>query len=86
MGSGTEVLSYWGPAGIAVLTCPDGQPHQVHLHGPDLVALHGCDPVVSTAVPGERSLPSRSTFAVPAQAILQVRTAAADWRIDVTPL
>ena len=85
-GSGTEVLSYQGPAGIAVLTCPDGQPHQVHLHGPDLVPLHGCGPVVSTAVPGERSLPSRSTFAVPAQAILQVRTTAADWRIDVTTL
>ncbi len=85
-GSGHEVLSYQGPPGIAVMTCPDGQPHQVHLHGPDLVALHGCDPVVAGAVPGTPSLPSRSTFAVPAQAILQVRTAATDWRIEVTPL
>ncbi|WP_165965372.1 hypothetical protein, partial [Actinomadura bangladeshensis] len=85
-GSGTDVLGYQGPAGIAVLTCPDGQPLQVHLHGPDLVALHGCDPVVSTAEVGPGSEPSRSTFAVPAQAVLQVRTAGADWRIDVTPL
>ncbi|WP_067794581.1 hypothetical protein [Actinomadura formosensis] len=89
-GSGSEVLAYQGPAGIAVVTCPGGQPHQVHLHGPNLAALHGCDPVASTAVlsppAGDESPPSRSTFAVPARAILQVRTAGADWRIDVTPL
>ncbi|MEU8803289.1 hypothetical protein [Spirillospora sp. NPDC048819] len=89
-GSGTEVLNYQGPAGIAVVTCPGGQPHQVHLHGPNLTALHGCDPVVSTSVlsplPGGESPPSRTTFAVPAQAVLQVRAAGADWRIDVTPL
>lgn len=83
-GNGPEVLQYQGPAGIAVVTCPGGEPHQVHLHGPDLAALHGCDPVASTAV-GEPH-PSLSTFAVPAQAILQVRTAGADWLIDVTPL
>lgn len=81
-GSGTEVLSYQGPAGIAVVTSPDEQPHQVHLYGPNLAALHGCDPVVSTA----GSALGWSTFAVPARAILQVRTAGADWRIDVTPL
>ncbi len=74
-----------GAYGIAVVICSDGQPHQVHLHGPNLVGLHGCGPVVSTAVLGKRSLPSRSTFAVPAQAMVQVRTAGADWRIDVTP-
>ncbi|MFG2087534.1 MULTISPECIES: hypothetical protein [unclassified Spirillospora] len=89
-GSGPEVLDYRGPAGIAVVTCPGGQPHQIHLHGPDLAALHGCDPLASTAVlsplPGNESPPGRSTFAVPARAVIQVRTAGADWRIDVTPL
>ncbi|MEV0661745.1 hypothetical protein ACIBI3_04830 [Actinomadura luteofluorescens] len=89
-GSGTEVLSYQGPAGIAVVTCPGGHPHQVHLHGPNLSPLHGCDPVASAAVlsprPGDESPPSRSAFAVPAQAVLRVRTAGAEWRIDVTPL
>ncbi|QKW32843.1 hypothetical protein HUT06_01325 [Actinomadura sp. NAK00032] len=91
-GSGPEVLNYQGPAGIAVVTCPDGQAIQVYLRGPDLAVLHGCDPVVSTAAmpspsPGDEPVPSRSTFAVPAQAILQVKTAgAAEWRIDVTPL
>lgn len=86
-GSGPEVLGYRGPAGIAVLTCPPGrQPHQIHLHGPDLAALHGCDPVVSGTPQRDGSPPNRCTFAVPAQAVLQVRSAAADWRIDVTPL
>ncbi|MFG2020932.1 hypothetical protein [Actinomadura geliboluensis] len=89
-GTGSEVLSYQGPAGIAVVTCPSGQPHQVYLHGPDLAVLHGCDPVVfadaPSPVPGDEAPPSRSTFAVPAHAVLQVRTAEADWRIDVTPL
>jgi hypothetical protein len=89
-GSGTEVLSYQGPAGIAVVTFPGGEPHRVHLHGPDLAPLQGCDPVASTAVagppPGSEPVPSRSTFAVPARAVLQVRTAGADWRIEVTPL
>ncbi|MFB4304755.1 hypothetical protein [Actinomadura sp. GTD37] len=83
-GSGSEVLDYRGPAGIAVVTCPDGQPHQVHLYGPNLAVLHGCDPVVSAAEPGP--LPGWSTFAVPARAVIQVRTAGQDWRIDVTPL
>ncbi|TYB49335.1 hypothetical protein FXF69_09650 [Actinomadura chibensis] len=90
-GSGTEVLNYQGPPGIGVVTCPSGQAHQVHLYGPDLVAPHGCDPVASTdahgPLPSGESPPNRSTFAVPAHALLQVRTApGADWRIDVTPL
>ncbi|MFA1542573.1 hypothetical protein [Actinomadura monticuli] len=86
-GTGPEVLRYQGPAGIAVVTCPGGQAHQVHLHAPDLAAVAGCDPVASTDGFSEReSRPSRSTFAVPAQALIRVRTAGADWRIDVTPL
>ncbi|GAA1785982.1 hypothetical protein [Actinomadura chokoriensis] len=85
-GSGAEVLRYQGPAGIAVVTCPDGQPHQVRLYGPNLVALPGCDPVVSTAAGGEPSPAGRSRFALPAQAVLQIRAPGADWRIDVTPL
>ncbi|MEU8118731.1 hypothetical protein AB0C21_08470 [Spirillospora sp. NPDC049024] len=89
-GSGPDVLSYQGPAGIAVVSCPDGQFHQVHLHGPNLDALHGSDPVVSAAafnpVPEDDPPPSWSTFAVPTQAVLRVRTAGAHWRIDVTPL
>ncbi len=89
-GRGPEVLAYQGPAGIAVVTCPDGQPHQVRLYGPNLDPLPGCDPVASTVMlsrpPGGEPSPTRSTFAVPAQAVLQVRTAGADWRIDVTPL
>ncbi|WP_141579487.1 hypothetical protein [Actinomadura sp. WMMA1423] len=89
-GSGPDVLSYQGPPGIAVVSCPDGQFHQVHLHGPNLDALHGCDPVVSTAalnpLPDDDSPPNWSTFAVPAQAVLRVRAADAHWQIDVTPL
>ncbi|MFC4054669.1 hypothetical protein ACFOY4_33700 [Actinomadura syzygii] len=90
-GSGTEVLDYQGPPGIAVVTCPSGQAHQVHLYGPDLVARHGCDPVASTGahgpLPSGESPPNRSTFAVAAHALIQVRTTSgADWRIDVTPL
>jgi hypothetical protein len=89
-GSGPEVLSYQGPAGIAVVTCPAGEPHQVYLHAPDLAALPGCEPVASAAASNssqeDEPLPSRSTFAVPAQAVIQVRTAGAEWRIDVTPL
>jgi len=86
-GTGPEVLRYQGPAGIAVVTCPGGQAHQVHLHAPDLAALAGCDPVASTGGFSEHeSRPSRSTFAVAAQALLRVKTAGADWRIDVTPL
>lgn len=68
-GRGPEVLAYQGPAGIAVVTCPDGQPHQVRLYGPNLDPLPGCDPVASTVMlsrppgvsphrPGARS-PSR---------------------------
>ncbi|TYK50559.1 hypothetical protein [Actinomadura decatromicini] len=90
-GSGTEVLAYQGPPGIGVVTCPSGQAHQVHLYGPDLVAFDGCDPVASTdahgPLPSGEAPPNRSAFAVPAHALLQVRTAAgAEWRVDVTPL
>ncbi|TDB97061.1 hypothetical protein [Actinomadura sp. 7K534] len=86
-GSGPEVLAYQGPAGIAVITSPGGQPHRVHLHGPNLTALNNGDPIVSTtALPRANPPPSQSTFAIPAQAILQVTTAGTDWRIDVTPL
>ncbi|MCQ0017416.1 hypothetical protein [Actinomadura madurae] len=53
-GRGPEVLAYQGPAGIAVVTCPDGQPHQVRLYGPNLDPLPGCDPVASTVMLSRR--------------------------------
>ncbi|WUI00030.1 hypothetical protein OHR68_42205 [Spirillospora sp. NBC_00431] len=90
-GHGPEVLTYQGPPGIAVMTCPNGEPHEIHLRGPDLAGLYGRDPAAFAGAlrptpEGESSAPSRSTFAVPSQAVLQVRTNGADWRIDVTPL
>ncbi|WP_433473722.1 hypothetical protein ACQPZP_33655 [Spirillospora sp. CA-142024] len=90
-GYGAEVLTYKGPPGIAVLTCPGGEFHEVHLRGPDLAGLYGRRPVVSAGALGPKpgdgcSAPNRSTFAVPSGAVLQVRTDRAEWRIDVAPL
>ncbi|TDB84692.1 hypothetical protein E1264_23815 [Actinomadura sp. KC216] len=90
-GHGPEVLTYEGPPGIAVLTSPGGEFHEVHLRGPDLSALYGGDPVAFAGALGQNSAhgspaPSLSAFAVPSGAILQIRTNRTEWRIDVTPL
>ncbi|MGW3767239.1 hypothetical protein [Actinomadura verrucosospora] len=90
-GHGAEVLTYEGPPGVAVLSCPDGAFYEVHLRGPDLTGLYGRRAVASAGAPGPGTAdgfsgPSRSTFAVPTGAVLQVRTDSTEWRIDVTPL
>ncbi|MGI5207627.1 hypothetical protein ACQEU6_39365 [Spirillospora sp. CA-108201] len=87
-GHGPEVLRYEGSPGVAVLTCPDGGFHEIHLRGPDLSSLYGRGSVAAAGMPGAEvsSAPSRSTFAVPTGAVLQIGADDTEWRIDVTPL